>query len=117
MLGAHWFCLVPLLPFVAMFAIHRMLDLSDVMGIAPRGEREPTTTELTYNYGMVLAFYLSVLGYFVFAAARGVVDMQEAFQVNGGLVKRVRVASQGAMWFLGKVTVLATAWHVLLLWD
>src|SRR4051794_957261 len=82
LLRAHWFCLVPLFPFIAMLANHRAIGLSDALGGMPAGQPPPTTGELLYNYAMVLAFYMGVVGYLVFAVARAVVDVQDAINTE-----------------------------------
>jgi hypothetical protein len=66
-IGCHWFCLVPLIPFAAMLAIHKAFHLSNAVGGVPVGERPPTVAELAYNYLMVLAFYLGVAGFLLHA--------------------------------------------------
>ena len=65
---SHWLTFACLVPFLAMLAVHRALNLSDAMGRKPApGERDA----LLYNYIMVMVFYGDVSAYVwhTFAAA------------------------------------------------
>jgi hypothetical protein len=92
-INSHWFCIVPLLPFVAMLAVHRALHLSNAFGGVKVGERHPTDGELAYNYLMVLVFYLGVGGFLAHAAF---------------------LQLRGTVWMLLKFGALALAWSALI---
>ncbi|MBL8850360.1 MAG: hypothetical protein JNG89_11835 [Planctomycetaceae bacterium] len=112
-LAAHWFCLVPLLPFVAMFTLHRLLGLSDEIGGHLVGQRPASTIEIVYNYLMVAAFYLGVQGYVVFAAARAVIDFK------GGMPQRSETRPPSAVLaiavFVVKLALLGVCWYAFLI--
>jgi hypothetical protein len=58
----QWITPLLVLPFVAMYALHRYLDLSDAMMVAPApGERD----WFLYNWVMVCTFQASVSLYLV----------------------------------------------------
>lgn len=110
-MAAHWFCLVPLVPFLVMFALHRVLGLSEAMGGVLVGERPPSTAEIAYNYAMVFGFYIGVVGYFVFAAARAVIDWQGGTPPQPG--SRSRSFVLGTLLFIAKIALLGACWYVL----
>jgi hypothetical protein len=83
------------------------------MGVVLAGQRQPSPAEIMYNYCMVAAFYAGVLGYFVFAAARAIVDVQHASSVQLNANRRASPIL-GIAIFIAKVGFLGICWYVFL---
>ena len=95
MLNQHWFCIVPLLPALAMIAVHEAFGLSDEMMGHQVGRPRATTAELCFNFTMVLAFYSGIAGF---------------------LAHSLSLARVSTTWLLVKLSVLAVGWYLLLSW-
>lgn len=111
-LRSHWFCIAPLIPFAAMFVLHWSLGLSNAVGGNPVGERPASAGEVAYNYCMVAAFYVGVTGYFVFSAARAIVDIQTGGSMQSGM--QLRTAMPGIAIFIAKIALLGIGWYAFL---
>jgi hypothetical protein len=82
------------------------------MGYVPPGQRPPSDGEIVYNYVMLIAFFAGVVGYFVFAAARSVVDLQGGVPPQTG--SRASAAVLGILAFIVKVALLGGCWYAFL---
>lgn len=89
----HWFCLVPLLPAAEMIWIHEAFGISNAMGGKLVEERDATVAELLFNYAMVAACYLGIMGF-----------IAHAFWVS----------NRGYSWIALKLIALAIGWYALL---
>lgn len=94
-LKRHWVCIVPLLPAVAMIAIHEGCGLSDEMMGHLVGAREPTAFETYFNLAMGAVFYLGVAGF---------------------LWHAILLAKVTRFWLTIKLSALAGCWGLLLLY-
>jgi len=90
-LQSHWIGFVFLVPVLPMFAVHRILGLSNALMIqTPPGEREAHT----YNLVMVMVFYLGVAAFVVHSLA---------------FARRDRV------WLVAKLVILVVYWSTILM--
>lgn len=63
MRNQHWFCVIPILPFLSLFAVHEWFGLSDSMLGVPVGQRPPSNAETTHNLLMGFSFWPGAFGY------------------------------------------------------
>jgi hypothetical protein len=89
----HWFCIMPLLPFVAMIAAHEAYGIPDGLLSFPEGQGAPTIAETVFNLLTALAFCAGVAGY---------------------LLHTARLAPRGAFWVVVKIIALAVGWYAAL---
>jgi hypothetical protein len=86
----HWIAPFAFVPFALMLIVHRLLGLSDAVGVAPK-PGEPHS--LLFNFVMIAAFYLGVAGY---------------------LGHTCLTAKLGWGWVVAKLIALGISWVVLL---
>ncbi len=90
---AHLTAFLFLVPFVAMLTIHRMLGLSDAVGVAP-APGEPDSQ--IYNLFMIAAFYSGVAGFIWHTLA---------------------IADRSRLWIVFvKLVTLGSLWAIVLWW-
>jgi hypothetical protein len=95
LLGQHWFCIVPLLPFIVMLSLHQALGMSDDMLGHVAGTRLPAPAEIAFNYIMVLVFFLGIAGF---------------------LAHSFSLARSSTLWLIIKLAALAAGWSLFIFW-
>lgn len=85
----HWFCVVALLPFIALFVVHEALGMPDVVTIKIDNDHE---AERGFTFLMVLALYFGAAGFAVHV---------------------VWLLPRGTAWLALKIFILALAWYAL----